>query len=57
MFGFGWTKPIRTNQSLIFALNLLLIECSSIWIDKNHYKHGKYVCLRNFNDFPYWWFE
>jgi len=50
MFEARWTKPARSNQSLIFTLNLL-IEGSNILIDKNNYEHGKYVCIRNFKDF------
>jgi hypothetical protein len=57
MFEVGWTKPIKTNQSLIFTWNLLLVEGSNIWIDKNNYEYGKYVCVRNFKDFPCQWFE
>jgi hypothetical protein len=32
----------------------MLIEGSNIWIDKNKYKHEKYVCVWDFKDFPYW---
>ena len=44
MFEVWWTKPARTNQSLIFTWNLLLIEGSNIQIDKNNYKLEKFMC-------------